>query len=315
MDRGDNMVKISPDLTYNDPKRLGDIPYQTLFAISESPLKFGLIYVGTDDGKVHITKDGGENWKEIMKRLPFRKWVSRLAASAFDEGTVYMSQNGKRDDDFVPYLWKSTNYGETWVDISNNIPGGPINVIREDPHNKNILYVGTDTGVYVSVNGGKIWHSLPKDLPFTFVSDLVIHPRDNMMVISTHGRGMYAMDVEPIQKMNEDVLAKDVHLFDIPSVSIPRGRFFRGPSAAAQITFYLKKAQKLKLEIFNDSNTKIKTLDFSRDAGLNAINWDLSKDGGEQQTGRMRRNLVSAGDYTVKFKVGATVYDGKIEVK
>ena len=105
LDRGENMIKISPDLTYNDPKRSGDIPYQTLFAISESPLKFGLIYVGTDDGKVHITKDGGNHWEEIMKGLPYRKWVSRLTASAFDEGTVYMSQNGKRDDDFAAYLW------------------------------------------------------------------------------------------------------------------------------------------------------------------------------------------------------------------
>ena len=98
-------------------------------------------------------------------------------------------------------------------------------------------------------------------------------------------------------------------------MSVPRGRFFRGPSASAQITFYLKKAQKLNLEIYDDSNTKIKTLDVSGDAGLNAVNWDLSKDGGEQQTGRMRRNLVSTGDYTVKLKVGNAIYEGKIEVK
>ncbi len=194
-DRGDTFERISPDLTYNNKSEMGDIPYQTLYSISESPLKFGLIYVGTDDGKVHITKDGGKTWKEIMKGLPYRKWVSRMVASAFDMGTVYMTQNGKRDDDFAAYVWKSTDFGENWVDISGNIPLGPVNVIREHPTNRNVLYVGTDVGVYVTTDGGKKWEVLGGNLPSTFVSDLIVHPRDSILVIATHGRGMWAIDV------------------------------------------------------------------------------------------------------------------------
>ena len=194
-DQGDTFEKISPDLTYNIKSEMGDIPYQTLFSISESPFKFGLIYVGTDDGKVHITKNGGKNWKEIMKGLPYRKWVSRIVASAFNMGTVFMTQNGKRDDDFAAYVWKSTDFGENWVDISGNIPLGPVNVIREHPTNRNVLYVGTDVGVYVTTDGGKTWEVLGGNLPSTFVADLIVHPRDSILVIATHGRGMWAVDV------------------------------------------------------------------------------------------------------------------------
>ncbi len=199
-DRGDTWERISPDLTYNTKSEMGDIPYHTIFSISESPLKFGLIYVGTDDGKVYVTKDCGKTWKEIMKGLPYQKWVSRIVASAFEMGTVYLTQNGKRDDDFNPYIWKSTDYGQTWKDISGNIPLGPVNVIREDPINKNILYVGTDIGAYVTTDGGKTWNVLGSNLPSTYVHDLIIHPRDNIIVIATHGRGMWAMDATPINK-------------------------------------------------------------------------------------------------------------------
>ncbi len=202
-DRGDTWEKISPDLTYNNKDELGDIPFQTIFSISESPLKFALIYVGTDDGKVHVTKDGGKNWKEIMTGLPYKKWVSRIVASAFDLGTVYMTQNGKRDDDFAAYVWKSTDYGKTWVDISGNIPFGPVNVIREDLVDRNVLYVGTDLSVYVSKDGGKNWDVLGGNLPSTYVHDLIIHPRDNIIVIATHGRGMWAIDANPINEKDK----------------------------------------------------------------------------------------------------------------
>ncbi|MCH7783120.1 hypothetical protein IID62_08630, partial [candidate division KSB1 bacterium] len=197
--RGDAWERISDDLTYNELNKIGDISYQTLFSISESPRKFGLIYAGTDDGRIHVTKDGGDNWEEITAGLPYNKWISRIAASAFDLATVYVAQNGKRDDDFTPYLWKSTDFGQTWQSIAGNIPIGPINVVREDPRRSNVLYVGTDIGVYVTVDGGETWNVLANGLPSTFVSDLVIHPRDNVMIISTHGRGVWALDVQPIQ--------------------------------------------------------------------------------------------------------------------
>ncbi|MFC2098440.1 WD40/YVTN/BNR-like repeat-containing protein [Bacteroidota bacterium] len=192
-DRGDTWEYISPDLTYNNPKKMGDISFQTLSSISESLRKFGLIYAGTDDGRLHRTKDGGKTWTEIVGGLPANRWISRVEASRFDLATVYLSQNGKRDDDFQVYLWKSTDFGDSWKDISGNIPVGPVNVVREDPINKNIIYVGTDIGVYVSRDGGKTYNVLG-DLPSTYVHDLVIHPRDNMIVIATHGRGIWVLD-------------------------------------------------------------------------------------------------------------------------
>ena len=197
LDRGDTWEYISPDLTSNDPKKMGDISFQTLTSISESPLKFGLLYAGTDDGRLHRTKDGGGTWTEIIDGLPDMKWISRVEASRYDMGTVYMTQNGKRDDDFQVYIWKSVDFGDNWEDISGNIPVGPVNVIREDPIDPEILYVGTDIGVYVTKDGGETWEVLG-DLPSTYVHDLVIHPRDNMIVIATHGRGIWVLDGDKV---------------------------------------------------------------------------------------------------------------------
>lgn len=199
-DRGDTWERISPDLTYFKPDEQGNIPYHTITAISESPLKFGLIYVGTDCGRVSVTKDGGKTWKEITAGLPYQKWVSRLVASKYDMGTVYLTQHGRADDDFAPYVWKSTDFGQTWVSIAKGLPLGPVNVIREDPVDRNILYVGTDLGVYVSKDGGQTWQVLGGNLPSCYVRDLIIHPRDNIIVIATHGRGMWVMDADPINE-------------------------------------------------------------------------------------------------------------------
>jgi len=205
MDEGETWERISPDLSYNNPEQQGSlpfaIPFATITALSESPFQFGLIYAGTDDGRVHITKNGGETWTEIIEGLPFNKHVSRIVASKYDQETVYLTLNGRRDDDFADYIYKSTDFGQTWIDISGNIPGGPINVIREDPIKENILYIGSEMGVYVTLDGGKTWQVLGSSLPNCFVWDLIVHPRDNVVVIATNGRGMYAMDdISAVQK-------------------------------------------------------------------------------------------------------------------
>ncbi len=199
MHRGDTWERISPDLSYNDPTMYGDIPYQTLFALAESPLRFGLLYAGTDDGRLHVTRDGGKAWTELTANLPQKKWISRVVPSAFAEGTVYVTQNGKRDDDFAAYIYKSTDFGKTFTSIVGNIPGGPVNVIREDPSNPKILYVGTDMGPYVSIDGGATWSVLGGNLPQVFVLDLVIQPRDRLIAIATHGRGVWLLDAVPVQ--------------------------------------------------------------------------------------------------------------------
>ena len=212
MNRGDNWERISPDLSHAVEAKIGDIPYQTIWSISESPFQFGFIYAGTDDGRLHLTTDSGKTWTDISAGLAKDRWISRVIASRHDKDTVYVAQNGKRNDDFAAYLWRSKDRGKTWEDISSvnvkdatgarytaGIPGGPINVVREDPENPDILYVGTDVGVYVSTDGATTWQALANGLPSTFVHDLIIHPRDDIMVIATHGRGMYAMDVRPIR--------------------------------------------------------------------------------------------------------------------
>ncbi len=198
--RGDTWERISPDLTGNDPKMFGDIPYQTLFALAESPMRFGLLYAGTDDGRLWMTRDGGKAWTELTANLPQKKWISRVTPSAFEEGTVYVTQNGKRDDDFAAYIYKSTDFGKTFTSVVGNIPAGPVNVIREDPANPKILYVGTDMGVYVSTDGGARWDVLGGNLPQVFVLDLNIQPRDRLIAIATHGRGVWVMDAVPVEE-------------------------------------------------------------------------------------------------------------------
>jgi hypothetical protein len=201
-DKGDTWEIISPDLSYNDPSKRGDINYQTISVLDESPLRFGLLYAGTDDGRIWRTKDCGKNWTEIRNGAVPQKFVSRIIASQYEIGTVYMTQTGRRDDDFQVYIWKSTDFGDSWQDISGNIPVGPVNVIREDPVNSKILYAGTDAGVYVSKDAGTTWN-IAGNLPYSYVHDLAIHPRDNMIIIATHGRGMWVLDANPINEKDK----------------------------------------------------------------------------------------------------------------
>jgi len=313
MDQGETWEKISPDLTYNKEEMKGDIPYQTIYSISESPKQFGLLYAGTDDGRVWRTKNHGTHWKEINKGLPYRKWVSQIEASKFDNATVYMSQNGKRDDDFAPYLWKSTDFGETWIDITNNIPIGPINVIREDPHHANILYVGTDYGVYVSFDYGKNWNSLAGNFPTTYVHDLIIHPRDHIMVAATHGRGMWAMDVTYIQAMNDEFLAKSCELFEVDNAKLPYSShwWYARYMKKANLSFYLKDAAMVNIQILNDSGTILKELSIDADQGLNFFEWDLKTevDGKSELTKAGKHQIIIKGNgFEVKKKFIVEAY-------
>ena len=210
--RGSTWERISPDLSANDPAQMlpkssSAIPFQTIVALAESPLKAGVLYAGTDDGRLHVTTDGGKTWVDLTSSLPVRKWVSRIVPSRYAEGTVFVTLRGREDDDFAPYVYKSTDQGKTFTSLTANVPAGPVNVIREDPTEANILYVGTDFGAFISTTGGRQWHVLGGNLPSTQVSDLQVHPRDNVIVISTYGRGMWAMDAI---RVREESLKSDV---------------------------------------------------------------------------------------------------------
>jgi photosystem II stability/assembly factor-like uncharacterized protein len=199
--RGEDWEKISPDLTDNDPAQMGEnpsaIPYQSIVAIALSPLRQDLLYVGTDDGRLHTTIDGGKEWTDLTTTLPVRRWISRIVPSAHAEGTVYVTQRGREDDDFAAYVYESTDHGRTVRSIASNLPAGPVNAIREDPRTPNVLYLATDFGAFISTNGGQRWDVLGGNLPSVQVSDLQFHPRDRMIVISTYGRGVWVLDGQP----------------------------------------------------------------------------------------------------------------------
>lgn len=206
--RGDTMITLSGDLTRGG--REGDVPYGTITTISESPRRFGLIYTGTDDGNIHVSRDAGYTWTLVNNKpqrtsdapLAMGLWVSRIIASQYKDGRVYVSLNGYRFDDFTPYLFVSEDYGNTWTPIGRDLPAEPINVVREDPKKENILYVGTDGGLYVSFDRGKsfmMWNGgLPKSIP---VHDIAIQTRENEIVLGTHGRSIYIAKLDEVQKM------------------------------------------------------------------------------------------------------------------
>jgi photosystem II stability/assembly factor-like uncharacterized protein len=210
--KADTFYVISPDLTKGGGN--GDVPYGTITTITESPLRFGLLYIGTDDGNVQLTKDGGATWnllnpastkKSQSSTLPSNLWVSRLIASQYKEGRVYATLNGYRNDDFNPYLYVSEDYGNTWTQIGKELPTEPLNVVKEDPKNENILYVGSDGGLYVSFDRGQsfmMWDAgLPKSIP---VHDIAIQERENEIAIGTHGRSIYIAKLEDVQGLQKD---------------------------------------------------------------------------------------------------------------
>ena len=192
LNQGDNFETLSGDLTKGGKK--GNVSYGTLTTIIESDLKYGLIYVGSDDGMVHVSKNGGFSWENISSSLPKDMWVSGIYPSKFVEGRVYLSLNGYRWDNFEPMVYISEDYGLNWSKIGHNLPMEPVNVIIEDPKNESLVYVGTDHGVYASFDYGNNFQAFKNGLPNAPVHDLVVHPRDDDLVVGTHGRSVYIGD-------------------------------------------------------------------------------------------------------------------------
>jgi photosystem II stability/assembly factor-like uncharacterized protein len=283
MNKGDDMKSLSDDLTLNDKK--GDVPFNTITAISESPLRFGLVYAGTDDGLVWVSKDAGYTWKKISDNLPQGLYSSRITASNFKEGRVYLSFNGYRNDHFKPYLFKSEDYGETWAGIESNLPYEPINVVKEDVKNENIIFVGTDNGLYASINGGKSYMAMNSGLPRVAVHDLAVHSRENELVLGTHGRSIYVAELNEVQKLNDSLLQRPIYVFKIDDVKFNKnwGKKFDPFSndtfqTKISIPYYVTENGISNIRIKSEKGILLKTLTDSSEAGINYVNYNLTMD-------------------------------------
>ena len=284
MDQGRTWQAISGDLTRN--KNRGDVPFATITTVSESSKTFGLIAAGTDDGLVWITEDGGVGWREASKGLPKDRWVSRVVLSTHARPRMYASLNGYRDDDMTPYVYVSEDLGKRWRPITANLPAEPVNVIKEDPVNADVLYVGSDRGAYVSLDRGQSWQALQGGLPNVAVHDLVVHPRDRELVAGTHGRSVWIVDVLPIQDLTAEVRAKPAHLFHVADVDAERGwrsardRWFAHNEQPPKsvIHYWAAQAGSGRLTVKDADGNPVRVLDVSASKGVNRIEYDLLVD-------------------------------------
>ncbi|OIQ23654.1 sialidase family protein [Lacinutrix sp. MedPE-SW] len=280
LDKGEHWKAISKDLTNGGKK--GNVAYGTLTSISESPFEFGLIYVGSDDGLVHVTKNGGGSWANISEGLPKDLWVSRVVASKHKKERVYLTLNGYRWDDFTSYVYKSEDYGKTWSSIASNIPASAVNVVREDFKNENILYLGTDNGAYVSFNKGEIWEAFSKNLPAVAVHDIVLHEKSNDLLLGTHGRSIYKTNVEPLQEMNASVKNQSLTIFNIEKIRSSRrwgnswSKWMQPYEPSNTLTFYSNEEAKKTIEIRSDKNSVLQTIDVDVNKGFNYVEYDLT---------------------------------------
>ncbi|WP_304516753.1 WD40/YVTN/BNR-like repeat-containing protein [Cecembia rubra] len=276
LDRGDTWETISPDLTKN--QKSGNVPFATLTVIEESPLEFGTIYAGSDDGNLWITRDHGASWTDISKGLPQDRWVSSITPSQHKEGIVYVTLTGYRFDEFIPHVFKSTDYGKTWNSIAAELPHEAVNILKEDHKFENILYVGTDHGLYISSDGGKTYNLFQGHLPNVAIYDIAIQKRENDLVIGTHGRSVFIIDLKPIHQLmtsnpNEIQIFKASEIRFNPRLSSWLEGIVNKPRQ--NILFYTPVAGETKFEIKNDKGEVIQSWTHSARIGFNQSSWEF----------------------------------------
>ena len=284
MNKGEDLETLSNELTKGGKK--GDVSYGTLTSIHESPTRFGMIYVGTDDGLVHVSKDVGYTWENISAGLPQDLWVSRVQASAHQLSRVYVSLNGYRWDNFKPYLYISDDYGKNWQKIGGNLPDEPINVVKEDPLNENLIYVGTDNGLYISFDKGETFSPMMGGLPNVAVHDLVIHPREHEIIIATHGRSLFKADVSVVQQLDSTIINAELTLFDIDEIRYSKNwgnswsKWLVNEGPETEIPFYWGKSQVAEhktLTVYTDSDKILFSKDITETSpGLNYTTYNLT---------------------------------------
>lgn len=276
LNKGENLQALSGDLTNGYVE--GDVPYGTLTTITESPIKFGLLYAGSDDGHVHVSKDGGYNWTKISDRLPQKLWVSQVTASGFKEGRVYITLNGYRYDNFKAYVFVSEDYGASWQELGKDLPAEPANVIKEDPKNENILYVGTDNGLYVSLDRGQNFMAWTGGLPPAPIHDIAIQERDNEIVLGTHGRSAYIAKIDLLQKLNPELLKEKLAVFDIEPVQLAPAQGRRRSADAGprvEIPYFIPNDGTITIQILSPKGTVLATEKDTVEKGLNVYRYDM----------------------------------------
>jgi len=315
--RGESWQIISPDLTVNEAAKRnggGNVTYATITTIDESPIVPGLLWVGTDDGNVQVSKDAGGTWTNVRDKIPGHPgfWISRVLASNAAPGTAYVTMTGLRNDDTHAFIYKTTDFGQTWASIAGNLPQEAINAVRESPRNGNVLFVGTDVGVHVTIDGGKSWTRLkgapmaagggggrgggggggaggarPRGIiPTVPVHDLKIHPRERELIVGTHGRGIWIADISEIEELTPAVLASEAHLFEIDPVinwvtgvrNVTPTMNFSGVSRPTDmgISYYLKNevTGDVKVRVYGNGRV-IAEMDGTKAAGVNTVRWNL----------------------------------------
>ncbi|MGD9344341.1 MAG: hypothetical protein PVH84_00655 [Candidatus Aminicenantes bacterium] len=303
--------------------------YGNITTISESPVKAGILYAGTDDGNLQVSKDGGKTWKNVVGNVGGvgeYTYVTRVVASRFDEGRAYATFDGHRNDDFKPYVFRTADYGDSWTNISANLPlGSIVNVIREHHKNPNLLFIGTERGAYFSIDRGASWTMFKGNFPIVPVDDIAVHPRENDLIFGTHGRSVWVLDdITPLEQLTPGVLENTDHLFGIKPAEIFNYFSHKGnlghkvfvapnPPFGALISYFLNGEEKdVKIAIKNGAGEVIREIEGKGEAGINRVAWNLRYDPPQiGDGGRMSRYFrtqdgpfVLPGEYQVSLQVG-----------
>jgi photosystem II stability/assembly factor-like uncharacterized protein len=276
-------------------KHDGAASFSNIVTLAESYMMPGVLWVGTNDGNLQVSRDGGATWKNVVDKVqgvPKETHVSRVEPSHFDAGTCYATFDGHRTDDHKPYVFITKDYGDTWTSIANNLPEGNVNVIREDPKNRNLLYLGTEYAFYMSLNGGKEWKRFMNGLPTVRIDDILVHPRDNDLIVGTHGRSIYIIDdITALQQLTDEAQKGDSYVFDVrpatawltdvqKAILVEGAKNFRAanPARGTAISYWLKSdaTSDVKITISDISGREIRTLEGTKKAGLNRVQWDLT---------------------------------------
>jgi photosystem II stability/assembly factor-like uncharacterized protein len=326
MNKAETWEPLSGDLTQNKPQ--GNVPFSTISTLTESPLKFGLLYVGTDDGNLWVTKNGGGSWEIINSGLPSGRWISSVFASPHEEATVFVSLNGYRMDEFKTYLYESNDYGKTWKSIKGDLPESVANVIIQDPVNADLLYTGLDQGTYVSLDRGITWHFFNKLLNVASY-DMLVHPRENELVVGTHGRSVFVTDVKPLQALKD--FKKPIMAFQPESIRFSERwgqkqfAWSKVTAPSASILYYVgKPASEIKVEIYDEKNNLVRSLNTNGTLGFHSLSWDIKINEqvpppikGKTKPAPVTKTLKYAGKgkYKLKFINGAESSETALEIK